>query len=288
MEIKITTPKPIAVFTRVITNDPMPMSFQKGCVAFLYHDVIPSEYNDESGYATQGSWRYKLSPKRFQNHLDRLKTKHISVSLVSELTPDFTGQHVLLTFDDGGQSLADYAAPIMENEDLRGHIFIITDFVGQPGYLDRSQIQELSNIGHHIGSHTRTHPNLKSLSPIERKDELLGSKKEIESITGRNCESLSIPGGAYNEEVVNHAFQLGYSNVFTSKPLYHRSFCLKRNIIGRWNIWHDTGAEEVEKIITGDILYQTKRQTRYYFLRSLKNVIGRERLIGIRNKIFFS
>jgi hypothetical protein len=41
-------------------------------VALMYHDVVPREEVDRSGFRGSTAARYKLGPSRFEDHLDAL------------------------------------------------------------------------------------------------------------------------------------------------------------------------------------------------------------------------
>jgi peptidoglycan/xylan/chitin deacetylase (PgdA/CDA1 family) len=60
--------------------------------------------------------------------------------------------YLLFTFDDGGVSFLDLIAPALERHGWRGLFFIATNWIGSPGFLKASQIAELRQRGHHIGT----------------------------------------------------------------------------------------------------------------------------------------
>jgi peptidoglycan/xylan/chitin deacetylase (PgdA/CDA1 family) len=61
----------------------------------------------------------------------------------------------------------------------------------------------MSQAGITFGSHTRTHPDLRTLPPSEAEEELVVSKKTIEDAIGCLVDTFAYPYGAYNG-VVRH------------------------------------------------------------------------------------
>lgn len=246
-------------------------------VALLYHDIVERDNARTSGVVTDGSWRYKVPPKRFRSHLGVIERSPFTPGV---LTDSGDGHAVYLTFDDGGRT-AMTAAEMLEEYGFRGNFFIITERVGRDGYLTWEEIERLDNAGHLIGSHTVTHANLLTSDDLEY--ELCDSKREIEERLG-NCRVLSIPKGAYDETVFKAAWEAGYSYVLTSEPeRIRRLDC--GSPIGRWNVWHDTDGSEVSRILRAEPRYYLRTIARWKSLKTLKRLVGRERFIAVRDHL---
>lgn len=52
-----------------------------------------------------------------------------------------------------------------------------------------------------FGSHTRTHPDLRRVTPAQARDELAGSRKAIEDAVGRPVTTFAYPYGTYDASV---------------------------------------------------------------------------------------
>jgi peptidoglycan/xylan/chitin deacetylase (PgdA/CDA1 family) len=163
---------------------------------------------------------YVLTRSRFERQVEYLATKPKSA------VP------VVLSFDDGDESCYTMAAPILERHGLRADFFIVTQWIGQPGFMTSDQLRDLLSRGHGIHSHTRTHPRLPELTTAQIEDELNRSKAELEAILGRPVTQLSIPGGAYDERVIEIAKRTGYTTVMNSVEGYNdeaaKPFVLQR------------------------------------------------------------
>lgn len=141
---------------------------------------------------------------------------------------------VSINFDDGYQSMYDNALPILDAAGLKSTQYIITQQVGWDTYVTLDEVLQMYNNGHEIGVHTRTHPNLTTLTEAQMTDEIAGAKQDIIS-WGINPTTLAYPYGAYNptvEGVVKSAglrgardSDLGYNSsglgLTFGGPLYH-------------------------------------------------------------------
>ena len=162
---------------------------------------------------------YVLDRKRFEQHVEYLATMRADVGVV-------------ISFDDGDLSGYTLAAPILEEHGLRGEFFIVTEWIGRPGFMSAGQLRDLAARGHGIHSHSRTHRRLPDLTGAEIDDELLGSKADLESLLGRPVGLFSIPGGAFDDRVFETASRAGYSAVLSSIEGYNNgrddAFVLRR------------------------------------------------------------
>ena len=67
-----------------------------------------------------------------------------------------------------------------------------------------------------FASHSVHHYLLSRLGTGDRRAELSDSKRQVENLTAVRCRTLTIPGGAYDAEVLHDAFAFGYERVLTS------------------------------------------------------------------------
>ncbi len=120
---------------------------------------------------------------------------------------------VALTFDDGFANFYEEAMPTLVRRGFTATVFVISGHVGgrndweQPperlgsrAMLDWSQIVETAAAGIEIGAHTRRHRDLRRLSTPEAKEEICGSRAEIEDRLGQPVESFAYPYGHVTSE----------------------------------------------------------------------------------------
>ena len=124
---------------------------------------------------------------------------------------------ILITFDDGYMDNYDNAFPILKDFNMVATIFCITSNLDGSYYLSKDAINEMSNYGIDIESHTVNHPHLNEMTYDEQLTELIESKKTLESITGKKIDSIAYPFGDFNDDSIKAAKDAGYTLGFTTK-----------------------------------------------------------------------
>src|SRR5450432_228377 len=220
-------------------------------LAIMYHDVVENGDFESSGFPGEGANVYKLRREDFERHLEAIaaavpKGAVTTLSLPQHASPP---QHniaaeVFLTFDDGGVSFASPIADLLESRGWRGHFFITTDRIGQPGFLGAAQIRDLFLRGHVIGSHSHTHPTrMAALSRAEMDDEWRRSLGILSGILRADVKHASVPGGYYSRQVGESAAAAGVEALFTSEPTMEVGIGTGCLVIGRYAIQRGMGPE---------------------------------------------
>ncbi|MEI8084983.1 MAG: polysaccharide deacetylase family protein [Paludibacter sp.] len=143
---------------------------------------------------------------------------------------DINNKNVMLTFDDGCESLYFNAFPILKKYGIKAVIYVVAKSIGARNVvwplnenidplniLTKDQILEMTNYGVEIGSHLCNHVHLPQLTQSEIKVELLLSKQILETELGNEIYSVAYPFGSYNNEVLEIAEQVGYKFGVTTK-----------------------------------------------------------------------
>jgi len=126
---------------------------------------------------------------------------------------------VAVTFDDGLESFATAAAPLLIRAGIPVTVFVVSDRVGgmnrwghasdgavpELRLLDWEELGALAEAGVELGAHTRTHPDLTRLDVSARHDEIAGSVSRIEEETGRRPRSFAYPFGFHDDACVEAA-----------------------------------------------------------------------------------
>ncbi|HZR63525.1 MAG TPA: polysaccharide deacetylase family protein [Terriglobales bacterium] len=89
-------------------------------------------------------------------------------------------------------------------------------------YLSRKQIAELASKGFEIGNHTATHVRCRSLTAADMFAEVEGNRAELETVSGKQVRSFSVPYGAtadLTQDVVLHLKASGHQAVFLSESV---------------------------------------------------------------------
>jgi peptidoglycan/xylan/chitin deacetylase (PgdA/CDA1 family) len=147
------------------------------------------------------------------NLLYRWGYKTISVELLAraisqgaELPP----KPILLTFDDGGETTYTTALPIMQRYGFTGVAYIVYHFVGLTHYMTADQIRLLHGAGWEIGSHGLSHRDL-TVYPEKQENEIVRSRRQLESLLGFPVLSFAYPFGASDESSLGYVDFAGYT-----------------------------------------------------------------------------
>jgi len=127
---------------------------------------------------------------------------------------------VALTFDDGYQTLADYAFPVLEPLGFTGTVFVITEFADRElaAYLTWPQLRALYTRGWAIEPHTKTHAILAGASRDKQIYEMLGSIQSIEAHIGARPRFFCYPTGKYDALTLQLARELELWGAVTTRP----------------------------------------------------------------------
>ncbi len=150
---------------------------------------------------------------------------------------EIDGRYFHLSFDDGFRNIRTNAVPILEEHGVPAIAFVPTRLVGADWHRTRTyclettgysgviemltwaDLEEMQGRGVEIGSHTRYHRRLADVSDEAGvlKDEILGSKLDLEGRLRTECRYISWPYGAekdVDEASLNAAKEAGYRAVF--------------------------------------------------------------------------
>jgi len=72
---------------------------------------------------------------------------------------------VILNFDDGRKSQFTEAKPVLDKYGFKATFYVVCGYLGnKPGYMNWTEVKQLSAEGHDIESHTMNHRNLSDSS----------------------------------------------------------------------------------------------------------------------------
>ncbi len=96
--------------------------------------------------------------------------------MASEESKAYQEPLVMLHFDDSYIGVYENAFPLMEKYGYKGTIYVPTNFIDRVGHTQLDHLKEMKEAGWIIGSHTRTHPDLRELDDATLYDEVVGSR----------------------------------------------------------------------------------------------------------------
>lgn len=179
-----------------------------------------------------------VPPSLFEAQLRRLRDDGWAGGTLADLRRVAAGERptrrtAFLTFDDGFADNHSAAVPLLREHGMAAFVFVLPPLLDEGGPLawpdvadmhaahpdvmrsmTWTQVEELAEAGHEIGSHTLSHPRLALLDPEALTQELLDSRRAIEARLGR-CDSLAYPFGDWTPGVAESAARAGYEYAFT-------------------------------------------------------------------------
>jgi peptidoglycan/xylan/chitin deacetylase (PgdA/CDA1 family) len=163
---------------------------------------------------------WAVEPAAFEDQMLQVMQR-ARVALLTDLprlVREGSGQTICLTFDDGLLSNYEVSLAVLEKLDLKGTFFLIPGLLGrvlrtrfgdQP-VLAASQAKEIAALGHEMGAHTMTHPNLTNCSIGAARLEIERSKHTLEDLVGREITSFAYPYGGCTPHVRDLVRETGF------------------------------------------------------------------------------
>lgn len=180
----------------------------------MYHSISEDSENGVHPY-----YQVNTSPDVFAKHMKFLYDNNYTVISLKDAMDLLTGEPVnystnksinpstiqpinyaVLTFDDGFRDFYTQAFPILYKYRFTATVFLPTSFVDnkdlkhkEKEHLSWEEVRELHNKGIDFGSHTATHPQLKTLKKDEIEYEIRHSRETIEDELRESIDSFSYP-----------------------------------------------------------------------------------------------
>ena len=138
------------------------------------------------------------------------------------------GKVVGITFDDGYQNNLDNALPILRKHGFTATCYAVSSMIGGTNLWDKGKVAEkplmtLENwrtwrdAGMDIGSHTRTHADLTTLTPDEARDQIKFSKRELEDAIGCEVRHFCYPYGFFTQLHIAITKESGFITATTTQ-----------------------------------------------------------------------
>jgi peptidoglycan/xylan/chitin deacetylase (PgdA/CDA1 family) len=225
----------------------------KGCVPILmYHSISDNLFGKSHPY-----YQINTTPEVFAQQMRWLRNHGYRTLDPTELVNGFENDHdltktVVITFDDGYRDFYTEAMDVMRQCGFRAIIYLATDRIKDESlriegvdYLTWRDIRELHAEGVRFGSHTVTHPDLRSLGPEQIEYELGYSKEIIEDKLGAAVDSFAYPFAFpeqdknfthYLEDVLNNlGFENGVCTILGRASSAKNRFFLPRIPVNSWD-----------------------------------------------------
>lgn len=157
------------------------------------------------------------------------------------------GRVIGITFDDGYENTVRNALPILSNMGFTATCYAVSNMIGGTNSWDANlgvkekKLMALDDFkkwirsGMEVGSHTRSHANLTTLSSADSCFEIAASKQELEQLLECEIRHFCYPFGKFEKEHSSAVEDAGYASATTTqRGLIHSGddpFTLRRVMI---------------------------------------------------------
>ena len=156
-----------------------------------------------------------VTPSDFTAQMDTLYRRGFHTITFDQLFAGINGaplpsNPVILTFDDGFESFASQAVPIMKSYGFVGIDYVVPGFIDRPGYMSHAQLSQVVAAGMIIGAHTMDHVCLPRMSYSVARAEIVESRQILQQWTGQPVLDFAYPYGCSSPRDANLVAQAGF------------------------------------------------------------------------------
>ena len=206
----------------------------------MYHSISDNLFGKSHPY-----YQINTSPEAFAQQMRWLRNNGFRTLDLTEAHASLesgrdVSKTVVITFDDGYRDFYTDGMVVMKQCGFTATIFLATDRIQERpvriegvDYLTWSEVRELHAEGIGFGSHTVTHPDLRSIGPDQIDYELGYSKEIIEERLGTAVKSFAYPFAFPEEDkcftrflvdtLENHGYENGCIHDYRAGPLGRQS-----------------------------------------------------------------
>jgi peptidoglycan/xylan/chitin deacetylase (PgdA/CDA1 family) len=268
-----------------------------GIPILMYHGIVSNgNCIGNAIHVSKGNFEQQMA-WLFEN---KFRVITISKMLQFFQQKEITSKCVVLTFDDGYESLLMNATPILEKYSFSATLFLLTGAVGKKTYgdlntqnstfpendgpLNWGQLKIMEQSGWDIQSHSCNHYIHNIIKNDVLENEMRSSKEEIENNLQKTVTFYSYPCGSYNTRCLQMLKATGYEAAFSVHPgMATRNSDVRR--LPRIGIDRFTDLESFKiKVETGygGKLSQLKSYIKYTVYRNTKLKDALKRIYDLR------
>lgn len=175
-----------------------------------------------------------VSPRTFSQQMQMLRVLGYRGLSMRDLEPYLSGARsgrvVGITFDDGYLNNLQNALPVLQRLGFTSTCYAVSGEVGKTNRWDldlgiaqvplmsQSDLQAWIDAGQEVGSHTRSHANLKSLDAQQLESEICGSRLDLESMLTQagGVQHFCYPYGSLDDAALAMVAKAGYRTATTT------------------------------------------------------------------------
>ena len=171
------------------------------------------------------------------------------VEFVERFEKEIRKGKIVVTFDDGYESVYTKCFPLFLEKGLPFLCFLVSGFIGKPGFLSGTQVSEMLATGLlTIGSHGKNHTILCGLNAADAEVEIIQSKVELEAIFGVNISLFAYSHGFADRQAIKLLKKAGYRQAFVASSNLSNFVRCDRFRIPRFNLKEESFASVMAEI----------------------------------------
>lgn len=138
------------------------------------------------------------------------------------------GRVAVITLDDGYVDNLEAALPILARHGFSATCYVVSGLIGRYNAWDAErlgvrkplmtagQLRQWQQGGMEIGAHTRSHARLTRCTDAQLREEIGGSKRELEDVLGQPVTQFCYPWGDADDRVAEATREAGYDAATTT------------------------------------------------------------------------
>ena len=182
----------------------------------MYHVIA----NPPSGAALPDLY---VDPKTFHPQMQWLKSQGYTAVTLDQVydawfkDAEIPEKPIVLSFDDGYRGQYVYARPELRNLGWPGVLNAISGRIGQPNAeLSDAMVRRMVDDGWELDSHTIHHLDVTTLDASQLREEIGGSRRDLQQRFGQPVNFFCYPAGRYDAQAVAAVRAAGYLGATTT------------------------------------------------------------------------
>lgn len=187
---------------------------------------------------------FVISEDTFRRFLDVIESTHQRTRTFRQLEDTHPAKKdIIITFDDCGKHLLDFAVPELIRREMNAVFYIPTSQIGgfndwnvaqgkpRIDLMNEADLKELQRLGMEIGGHTHDHILLGERSDSDILNQLTLSQDILTDILGQPAVSMAYPYGSIPNQAKSVLSEVGMRwgcSIFSPIQAHH---CLRRFIV---------------------------------------------------------
>lgn len=202
-------------------NDPGPpgpvlVEWKKPVPVLMYHAI-------SSAPAGSAAPELFVKPTTFRRQMERLRKRGYNAITLKQAYEAWTSdarvppKPIVISFDDGYRGDYTDALPTLSELDWPGVLNLEVRNMDN-GEITEDMVKEMIEAGWELGSHTISHLDLTALDRKMLREEVAGSRTQLEDVFEVPIEFFCYPAGKFDPKVVAEVKRAGYLGATTTQP----------------------------------------------------------------------